>query len=54
MVTALGWMALVVGVVGYVVGLRWSRRNDEVEPGLLLWMGLAWAGTAAVIGTAID
>lgn len=54
MVTTLGWVALVVGVVGYVVGLRWSRRNDELERGLLLWMGLAWAGTAVVIGTAID
>ena len=54
MVAALGWVALVVGVVGFVVGLRRSRRNDELERGLVLWMVLAWAGTAAVIGTAID
>ena len=54
MVAALGWVALVVGVVGFAVGLRRSRRNDELERGLLLWMVLSWAGTAAVIGTAID
>ena len=29
MVATLGWVALVVGVVGYVVGLRWSRRDAE-------------------------
>ena len=54
MVTALGWIALVVGVVGFVVSLRRSRRNDELERGLILWMALAWAGTAALIGTAVD
>jgi hypothetical protein len=54
MVAVLGWVALVVGVVGFVVGLRRSRRNDELERGLLLWMVLAWAGTAALVGAGID
>jgi len=54
MVAVLGWTALVVGVLGFVVGLRRSRHNDELEPGLVLWMVLAWAGTAALIGSAVD
>lgn len=54
MLAALGWIALVVGVLGFVVGLRRSRRNDELERGLILWAVLAWAGTAALIGTALD
>ena len=54
MVTVLGWAALVVGVLGFVVGLRRSRRNDELERGLVLWMVLSWAGTAAVIGSSLD
>ena len=54
MVAVLGWVALVVGVLGFVSGLRRSRRNDELERGLIVWMVLAWVGTAALIGVAID
>ena len=54
MVAVLGWVALVVGVLGFVIGLRRSRRNDELERGLIVWMVLAWVGTAALIGVAID
>jgi cbb3-type cytochrome oxidase subunit 1 len=42
-------LAVVVGVAGYVIGLRRSRRNDEVERGLVLWMVLAWAGVMALV-----
>jgi hypothetical protein len=36
-----------------VVGLRYSRRNDEPEPGLVAWMVLAWAGVALLVGGAV-
>jgi cbb3-type cytochrome oxidase subunit 1 len=49
----LGWLALVVGVAGYVVGLRRSRRNDELARGLILWMALAWLGVAVLLGAEI-
>lgn len=45
----LGCLAIVGGVVGYVVGLRDSRRNDEAEHGLFAWMVLAWAGVAVLL-----
>ncbi|WP_406831236.1 hypothetical protein ABEG17_00200 [Pedococcus sp. KACC 23699] len=45
----LGGLAIVSGVLGYVVGLRDSRRNDEAERGLLAWMLLAWLGVAVLL-----
>ncbi len=45
----LGGLAIVSGVAGYVFGLRDSRRNDDVERGLLAWMLLAWAGVAVLL-----
>ena len=50
-VSVLAWIALVVGVAGFVVGLRRSRRIDEMERGLVLWMVLAWAGLVWLVGT---
>ena len=52
-VRLLAWVALVVGVAGFVIGLRRSRRNDEMERGLILWMVLAWAGVAWLVGSEI-
>lgn len=49
----LGWMALVLGVSGYVVGMRRSRRNDELARGLLLWVVLAWLGVAVLVGAKV-
>jgi cbb3-type cytochrome oxidase subunit 1 len=49
----IGWALVLIGVTGFVVGLRRSRRNDEVERGLLLWMTLAWVGVALLVGTEI-
>ena len=49
MVVVLAWVCLVVGVAGFAFGLRNSRRNDEVERGLGLWMTLAWVGVAALV-----
>jgi hypothetical protein len=42
-------MSIVLGVVGYVRGLRNSRRNDEAERGLVAWMVLAWVGIALLV-----
>lgn len=49
----LAWVAVLVGVVGFALGLRDSRRNDDVERGLVVWMALAWLGVAALVGTEI-
>ena len=43
------WAAVVVGVVGYVVNLRGSRRHDDVERGLLTWVVVAWAGVLVLV-----
>jgi hypothetical protein len=49
LVTLVAWVALVIGVAGFVFGLRRSRRNDEVERGLVLWMVLAWLGVVWLV-----
>ena len=50
-VRLLAWLALLVGVAGFVIGLRQSRRNDEVERGLVLWMVLAWGGVVTLVAS---
>ncbi|HEX3005808.1 MAG TPA: hypothetical protein VHO27_16460 [Angustibacter sp.] len=50
-VLVLGWAAVAVGVVGYVLGLRGSRRRDDTERGLLLWVVAAWLGVALLVGS---
>jgi hypothetical protein len=49
----IGWVLVTIGVAGFVVGLRRSRRNDEVERGLFLWMTLAWVGVAVLVSTEV-
>ncbi|GAA2165183.1 hypothetical protein [Pedococcus bigeumensis] len=49
----LGWFAVVVGVTGFVAGLRTSRHNDELGRGMLIWAGLAWVGVAVLVGTEV-
>jgi cbb3-type cytochrome oxidase subunit 1 len=49
----LGWVLVLVGVTGFVVGLRRSRHNDEVERGLFLWMTLAWVGVAVLVSAEV-
>ena len=46
-------VAVAVGVVGYVLGLRDSRRNDEPERGLVVWMVLAWVGVALLVASEV-
>lgn len=50
---ALAWVAVLVGVAGFALGLRDSRRNDDVERGLFVWMALAWSGVAALVGAEV-
>lgn len=50
-VKVLAAAAVTVGVVGYVIGLRGSRRNDGPEEGLLTWMVLAWVGVALLVAS---
>lgn len=49
----LGWVAVVLGVAGFVTTLRRSRRNDELARGLIVWMVLAWLGVAVLVGAEI-
>jgi len=48
-VNVLAFMSIAVGVVGYVLGLRGSRGNDELVRGLVVWMVLAWVGVALLV-----
>ena len=48
-VEVLAVAAVVVGTVGYVLGLRSTRHNDEAERGLLLWVVLAGLGVATLV-----
>jgi hypothetical protein len=52
-VKVLAAAAVTVGVAGYVIGLRGTRRNDEPEGGLVAWMVLAWAGVALLVASEI-
>ena len=45
----LAWAAIAVGVVGYLLGLRGSRYNDKLAPGLVVWIVLAWVGVAMLL-----
>jgi hypothetical protein len=49
----LAWVALVVAVAGYVVGLRYSRHTDEAERGLVAWMVLAWVAVAWLVASEV-
>ena len=44
-------MTVAAGVGGYLVNLRHSRRNDENEKALLVWIVLAWLGLAVLVAT---
>jgi hypothetical protein len=52
-VDVLACVALVVAVVGFVVGLQRTRHTDEAERGLLAWMVLAWVAVAWLVASAV-
>jgi hypothetical protein len=46
-------VAIAGGVVGFVLGLGRTQRNDEPAPLLLVWAAVTWAGTATIIATEV-
>ncbi len=52
-VLVLGWLGVALGVGGFIVGLRNSYHNDDIEKGLLLWMVVAWTGVGLLIATEV-
>lgn len=52
-VRLLAWITLVHGLAGFVIELRRSRWNDDLERGIVLWMVLVWAEGACLVGSEV-